>query len=291
MLIKQLCIVGVGLIGGSFARAVREKGICDRITGVGRNLENLEKAVELGVIDDFDFDLKRAAKASDFVFISTPVGSYEAIFSELKTVWSSEAVYTDAGSTKQSVVDALNEVFGEVPTNFIPGHPIAGAENSGVLASRVDLYEQKQVILTPLEKSDERAVVKVQEVWQAIGADISKMAPAHHDRVLAETSHLPHLLAYALVDLLGHKNEQREVLKYAAGGFRDFTRIASSDPRMWADICEANDREIIPLLDQFSSELNKISEMLKAQNQGDLFTLFKRAKETRQQFLDQSGNK
>ncbi len=289
-MIKHLCIIGVGLIGGSFARAVRERGICGRITGVGRNLENLEKAVELGVIDDFDFDIKRAAKEADFVFISTPVGSYEAIFSELKTVWSTEAVYTDAGSTKQSVVDALNAVFGEVPSNFIPGHPIAGAENSGVLASRDDLYRHKQVILTPLENSDESAFDRVKNVWQAIEADISKMAPAHHDRVLAETSHLPHLLAYALVDLLGHKNEQREVLKYAAGGFRDFTRIASSDPRMWADICEANDREIIPLLDQFSSELSKISEMLKAQKQGDLFALFKRAKETRQQFLDQSDN-
>jgi len=289
-MIRHLCIIGVGLIGGSFARATKEQGICDRITGVGRNLENLEKAVELGVIDDFDFDIKRAAKEADFVFISTPVGSYQSIFSELKAVWSSDAVYTDAGSTKQSVVESLAEVFGEVPSNFIPGHPIAGAENSGVLASRVDLFREKQVILTPLEKSNEWALEKVQKVWQKVEAEVSIMTPAHHDRVLAETSHLPHLLAYALVDLLGQKNEQREVLKYAAGGFRDFTRIASSDPRMWADICEANDQEIIPLLDQFSSELMKVSEMLKAQKQGDLLTLFKRAKQTRQQFLDQSDN-
>lgn len=289
-MIRHLCVIGVGLIGGSFARAVREQALCDRITGVGRNLENLEKAVELGVIDDFDFDIKRAAKEADFVFLSTPVGCYRSIFSELKTVWSKEAVYTDAGSTKQSAIDSLTDVFGEVPTNFIPGHPIAGAENSGVLASQEALFRGKQVILTPLEAGNESTLERVRKIWQAIGAEVSDMSPAHHDRVLAETSHLPHLLAYALVDLLGQKNEHREVLKYAAGGFRDFTRIASSDPRMWADICEANDQEIIPLLDQFSAELMKVSEMLKAQKQGDLLALFKRARQTRQQFLDLSDN-
>jgi prephenate dehydrogenase len=288
-MIKHLCIIGVGLIGGSFARAVREQGLCERITGVGRNLENLEKAVELGVIDDFNFDLKSAVKEADFVFISTPVGSYEAIFSELKPVWSDKAVYTDAGSTKQSVVKALVDAFGVVPSNFIPGHPIAGAENSGVLASRVDLYKGKQVILTPTEEADSAAVEKVQSVWQAIGAEVSSMAAEHHDRVLAETSHLPHLLAYTLVDLLGQKDEQREVLKYAAGGFRDFTRIASSDPRMWVDICAANDQEIITLLDQFSAELAKVSGLLKEKKQSELLTLFRRAQQTRQRFLDQSN--
>ncbi len=288
-MIKHLCIIGVGLIGGSFARAVREQGLCERVTGVGRNLKNLEKAVELGVIDDFDFDIKSAVKGADFVFISTPVGSYEAILSELKPVWSDKAVYTDAGSTKQSVVKALVDEFGVVPSNFIPGHPIAGAENSGVLASRVDLYKGKQVILTPMEEAESAAVEKVQAVWQAIGAEVSSMAAEHHDRVLAETSHLPHLLAYTLVDLLGQKDEQREVLKYAAGGFKDFTRIASSDPRMWADICAANDEEIITLLDQFSAELAKVSELLKEKKQSELLTLFKGAQQTRQRFLDQSN--
>lgn len=287
-MINHLCVIGVGLIGGSFARAVRASGLCGRITGVGRNLENLQKAVDLGVVDDFDFNIKNAAQHADFIMISTPVGSYGSVFSELKSVWSSEAVYTDAGSTKQSVINSLIDVFGDVPENFVPGHPIAGAENSGVLASREDLFKNRQVILTPLDKTSPIMLAKVREVWQAIGGSVSDMDLSHHDKVLAETSHLPHILAYALVDLLGKNDENREVFKYAAGGFKDFTRIASSDPRMWADICDANRNEIISLLTQFSEELIKVSKILEQEKTGELLAIFKRARQARQRFLDQS---
>ncbi len=287
-MINHLCVIGVGLIGGSFARAVRAEDVCNRITGVGRNLDNLQKAVDLGVIDDFSFDVKNSAQHADFIMISTPVGSYKEILSELKDVWSDKAVYTDAGSTKQSVADSLIDIFGKIPENFVPGHPIAGAENSGVLASRDDLFKDKQVILTPLKNTRKSALDLVRAVWQAIGSSVSDMELSHHDKVLAETSHLPHILAYTLVDLLNQKDEKREVFKYAAGGFKDFTRIASSDPRMWVDICDANRNEIISLIDQFSLELTKVSNLLHEKKTGELLTMFKRARQARERFLEQS---
>lgn len=287
-MINHLCVIGVGLIGGSFARAVRAEGVCNRITGVGRNLDNLQKAVDLGVIDDFSFDIIKSAQDADFIMISIPVGSYNEVLSELKDVWSDKAVYTDAGSTKQSVADSLIDIFGKIPENFVPGHPIAGAENSGVLASRDDLFKDKQVILTPLKNTRQSALDLVRAVWQAIGSSVSDMELSHHDKVLAETSHLPHILAYTLVDLLNQKDEKREVFKYAAGGFKDFTRIASSDPRMWVDICDANRNEIISLIDQFSLELTKVSNLLQEKKTGELLTMFKRARQARERFLEQS---
>lgn len=287
-MIDHLCVIGVGLIGGSFARALREQGGCQRISGVGRDLDNLKKAVELGVIDHFYFDAREAAKEADVVFLAAPVGSYESLLGELKDVWKPETIYTDAGSTKQSVIASLKSIFGEIPPNFVPGHPVAGAENSGVLASRSDLFKDRQVILTPDELTSQPAVDKMVELWEISGASVSLMSAAHHDKVLAETSHLPHMLAFALVDLLGKKDEKREVFKYAAGGFKDFTRIASSDPRMWVDICMANKDEIIPLLSQFAEELKVVSDLLEGGREGDLLAMFKRSNLARERFLGQS---
>ena len=285
---KRLCVIGTGLIGGSIARAARAQGLCEEIVAFGRekNLPNLQLAKDIGVIDRFYTDMAGALEHADLVILATPVGSMQSIFESIKPFWNSHAIYSDAGSTKGSVIDAISSVFGEVPANFVPAHPIAGAERSGVDASTVDLFKNRRLILTPLESTDKTAVEKLTAFWQKIGSIVSVMSVEHHDTVLAATSHLPHILAFALVGLLGRKDEQREIFKYAAGGFKDFSRIASSDPTMWQDICLANKTEIIPLIQQFQTELSQIEQMLQHEQTQQLFDTFTYARNARQRFLD-----
>ncbi len=285
---ERLCIIGIGLIGGSIAKAARANGLCKQVVAYGRdkNTPNMQRAVELGVIDAFYIDMGEAMASTDCVIIATPVGTMPAIFEQLKPFWNEQAIYSDAGSTKGSVVAALETVFGRVPTNFVPAHPIAGAERSGVEASTVDLFQSRRLIITPLETTNPHAVEKLSEFWRQIGSCVSIMSVDHHDTVLAATSHLPHILAFALVGLLGRKDEQREIFKYAAGGFKDFSRIASSDPTMWLDICLANKQEIIPLIQQFQAELGQIEQMLQNDQAQQLFDAFSYAKNARQRFLD-----
>jgi len=289
---NKICIIGIGLIGGSIARAAREQGLCDHIVAFGREsgIKNLQTAKKLGVIDEYYLDIENAAKQADCIIICTPVGVIERMFRMLQPFWNEQAIYTDAGSTKGSVIAAAKAVFGEVPANFVPAHPIAGAESSGVEASRADLYKNKRLILTPVESTDIQAINKITDFWQKIGSAVSQMDVAHHDAVLAATSHLPHILAYSLVDLLGQKDEQIEIFKYAAGGFKDFTRIASSDPTMWLDICMANKQEIVPLIQQLKNELGKIEQMLVDNKSQQLFETFTYAKQARQRFLNQFDN-
>jgi prephenate dehydrogenase len=285
---KRLCVIGTGLIGGSIARAARAQGLCQEVVAFGRekNLPNLQLAKQLGVIDQFYTDIAAALEGSDFVMIATPVGSMQTIFKLIKPYWNDRALYSDAGSTKASVVAAVNAVFGYVPNNFVPAHPIAGAERSGVDASDAELFKNRRLIITPLDDTNPQAVDKLSRFWQQIGSSVSVMSVEHHDTVLAATSHLPHLLAFALVGLLGRKDEQREIFRYAAGGFKDFSRIASSDPTMWMDICLANKQEIIPLLQQFKAELNTIEQALAADQGQQLFDTFTYARNARQRFLD-----
>ena len=289
---NRLCIIGVGLIGGSIARAARLHGLCDNIVGYGRQLDeqNLQTAKGLGVIDDYSLDLTEAVQGADCVVIATPVASIESIFALLKPLWSDSAVYTDVGSTKGSVIAAAERVFGVVPDNLVPAHPIAGAEQSGVTASVDNLFVNKRLIITPLDNTRTEAVQRIQDFWEQLGSLVSVMGVAHHDGVLAATSHLPHILAFALVDMLGHKDEQSEIFKYAAGGFKDFTRIASSDPVMWRDICSANKDEIIPLIEQLKGELDKIQCLLETNDSQQLFETFTYARNARQRFLDQFNN-
>ncbi len=286
-MIDRLCIIGVGLIGGSIASSVKLNGLCSTIVGFDCNTYNLKIARDIGVIDEYALSLKDATDGADFIVIAVPVGATNAIFVELREFWSTSAVYTDVGSTKVNVVDGLHSVFGAVPNNFVPGHPIAGLEKSGVQAAVADLYDGKQVILTPLSSTSESAVTRVTEFWNAIGASVSLMEMSHHDHVLAATSHLPHVVAYALVDMLGHKDEKEEIFRFAAGGFKDFTRLASSDPRMWLDICLANSAEIQQHIEQFKVELTAVSDMLEEQDSENLFRMFQCAKKARQRFLDQ----
>jgi len=285
---KRLCVIGTGLIGGSIARAAREQGLCEEIVAFGRekNLPNLQLARELGVIDRFYTDIGLALHNADLVIVATPVGSMRSIFEAIKPYWHPEALYSDAGSTKGSVVEAVEAAFGHVPNNFVPAHPIAGAERSGVEAAQADLFRNRRLIITPLENTDAALVEKLSRFWQQIGSSVSLMSVEHHDTVLAATSHLPHILAFALVGLLGRKDEQREIFKYAAGGFKDFSRIASSDPTMWQDICLANKHEIIPLIQQFKAELSHIEQLLADDNTRQLFDTFTYARNARQRFLE-----
>ncbi|MGR9051415.1 MAG: prephenate dehydrogenase [Gammaproteobacteria bacterium] len=285
----KLCLIGVGLIGGSIARAFRLHGLARSIVGYGREQDenNLIAAHKFGVIDGYSLEIDRAVAGADCIIIATPVGSIKTVFGDLKPYWSDQAVYSDVGSTKGSVIAGAEEVFGYVPRNFVPAHPIAGAERSGVSASVDDLFFNKRLIITPLADTSESALTKVSEFWRRLGSLISIMDVDHHDAVLAATSHLPHLLAFALVDLLGRKDEQVEIFKYAAGGFRDFTRIASSDPVMWLDICLANKQKILPLIEHLKNELDDLATAMENDDSGRLFETFSYARKARQRYLDQ----
>jgi prephenate dehydrogenase len=292
-MIDRLCVIGVGLIGGSIAKAARERGLCREIAGVDADRDNLAQALALGVIDvAFDAaqpgEIAKAAQAADWVVIATPVGVLGRVLEDLRSVWTEQAVYTDVGSTKQSVARALRQVFAAAPSNFVPGHPIAGAERSGVEAADGGLYQDKRVILTPLPETDEAVLGRVEAFWTGLGAKVSTMTPAHHDEVFAATSHLPHVLAYALVHMLGKQDEQQEIFQYAGAGFRDFTRIASSNPQMWKDICLLNRSQILPLIEGLRHELDGLAALLDEGSAEDLLAYFTEARDARQRFLAQS---
>ncbi|MDD2864551.1 MAG: prephenate dehydrogenase/arogenate dehydrogenase family protein [Methylococcales bacterium] len=286
---KKICVIGVGLIGGSIAKAARANNTSETIVGFGRadDLENLQLAKKLGVIDEFFTEIESAVSDADCVIIATPVAATENVLQQLKPFWSQSTIYTDVGSTKGNVVGAAKNVFGEVPANFLPAHPIAGAENSGVQAALVDLFVKKRLIITPLKNTNSDALNTLRQFWEKIGASVSLMNVQEHDSVLAATSHLPHILAFGLVDMLGHRDEQEDIFKFAAGGFRDFTRIASSDPTMWTAICEANKNELVPLLEQFKTELSKVQTLLETGDYAQLSELFAYANTARQRFLAQ----
>ncbi len=293
-MIERLCVIGVGLIGGSIAKAARERGLCREIVGVDADAENLRKAVDLGIIDTAFAvkgagDAARGAEGADWVVVATPVWEFPWAFKELRPIWSSHAVYTDVGSTKCSVIAAAEREFGSVPPNFVPGHPIAGAERSGVGAAMDDLFRGRRVILTPVRETSADALRRVEDFWMAVGARVSLMEPGHHDQVFAATSHLPHVLAYALVHMLGRKDEQEEIFQYAGAGFRDFTRIASSNPQMWRDICLLNSGQIVPLIDSLGDELKQVAALMKNCSGEELLAYFAEARDARQRYLDQSS--
>lgn len=284
-MIGRLCVVGLGLIGGSAARAARLHGLSTEIVGVDPDPGNLARALELGVIDSGSRDLADYATEADLVLLAVPVGAFARVFDELRGRWSAAAVYTDAASTKCSVIEDLRRSHGLIPRNFVPGHPIAGAEQSGVDAANPKLYEGRRVILTPGPECDPRALDTVRTFWTGIGARVALMQPDQHDAVLAATSHLPHVLAYTLTHLLGAKDEQQEIFQYAAGGLRDFSRIASSDPTMWRDICLANRANILPLIDEFRAELDRFADFLRDGSAEQTFEFLAVSRAARQRFL------
>ena len=283
-MIKQLTVIGVGLIGGSLARALKDAGVVEEVIGCGRDKDQLQQAIELGVIDKYETDVAKSVTGSDVVVVAVPVGAMEPIFRDIKNAISEQAVITDVGSTKGSVINAVRAAYGEVPDNFVPGHPIAGTEKSGVAASFAGLFHQRRVVLTPMDNTDADAIERVRNMWEATGAIVSLMDIKHHDDVLAATSHLPHLLAFALVDTLAALDEKAEIFQYAAGGFRDFTRIASSEPQMWHDICVNNRDAILPILKRFQADLAQLGDAIDSNDSDYILDVFKRAKASRDQF-------
>jgi prephenate dehydrogenase len=280
-MINRLAIIGVGLIGGSLARALRDAGHVREVVGYGRGIANLQRAVELGVVDRIETTLPAAVRDADMVVLATPVGSMAETLQAIAPYLAPDAVVTDVGSVKGTVAVAARAALGAKLGNFVPGHPIAGTERSGVEASFASLYVGRRVVLTPLPETRPEALARVHAMWQAAGAEVVTMTVEHHDEVLAATSHLPHLLAYALVDLLARLEDRREVFAFAAGGFRDFTRIASSDPVMWRDICLANRDAILDMLKQYRAEVDGLLAAVAAGDGAALEDLFARAKAAR----------
>jgi prephenate dehydrogenase len=282
--VDTVCIIGTGLIGGSLALAIRQAGFCNEIVGAGRTEETLIKAVELGVIDRYDTSISNAAQDADIVVVCVPLGAMHAVFEQISAAEIENTIITDAGSAKQSVIDEAEFVFGEKFQNFVPGHPIAGTEQSGVSAAFPELYQNRRVILTPTENTSVDALEKVRAMWQSAGAEVDTMSAEHHDLVLAGTSHLPHLLAFGLVDCLNNLEDVDEIFRFAAGGFRDFTRIASSDPVMWRDICLSNRDQVMVMMRRYSVEMEKMYKALEAGDGEMLREIFERAKKARDAF-------
>lgn len=284
MFIPRVVIVGLGLIGGSFVAALKAAGAVGEVVGYSRSEATLKRGLELGLIDRAETDLAKAVEDADLVMLAAPIGATEALLRSMAPGLNGRTVVTDAGSVKGNVVEAALNVFGEVPSWFVPGHPIAGAEKSGVEAANPALFKHHKVILTPLDSTDPAALQLVSDAWEVTGADVLMMDVERHDAVLACTSHLPHLLAFSLVDTLAGEEENQEIFRYAAGGFRDFTRIASSDPTMWHDIFVANRRAVLTALDHFSRGLDVMRTAVAEQDSQKMLGIMTRAKVARDHF-------
>jgi prephenate dehydrogenase len=282
----KLAVIGVGLIGGSFALALKQAGKVSHVVGAGRSRANLDTARERGILDSVAPDAAAAARDADVVLISTPVAQFEAVLSQLRNC---KGLITDAGSTKRDVVAAARAALGSGIAQFIPGHPVAGAELSGAAAASAELFRNRRVILTPQPENSAQAVAKVEALWQACGARVTRLAAEEHDAVLAAVSHLPHLLAFGLVHDIAKRANAEQLFSYAAGGFRDFTRIASSHPEMWRDICVANRDRLLRELDSFSAEMNHVRKLLEAGDGAALEALFAGAREARNRWLKSSS--
>ena len=280
-LLGHVVIIGIGLIGGSLARALKEQGAADRITGVARSQQTLDKALELGVVDAVEQDAGAAVENADIVVLATPVATINTLLNTITDHLPEHCIVTDAGSVKGSIVRAARDALGDRVGCFVPGHPIAGTEESGVEASFSTLYQNRRVILTPLPENNADDVQVIRGMWEHCGATVVEMPVDEHDTILAATSHLPHLLAFALVDFLSARENQQEIFANSAGGFRDFTRIAASNPIMWRDICLANRRQLIPLLNEAQSQLATYASFLEACDGESLEQAFQRAKQAR----------
>jgi len=285
--IKNLAIIGVGLIGGSLARALRRVDAVEHITGAGRNPEHLQRARKLGVVDDITTCISAAVKDADIVLISTPVCAYDALFAEMAGSLPPHCLITDAGSVKQHAIDAARKQLsaGQI-TRFVPAHPIAGTEHSGVDASFAELFDTHLCILTPEPETSPEATQAIEAMWQTAGSHVICMDAADHDDFLAAVSHLPHMLAYALVNAVRKQgNETHDPFCFAAGGFRDFTRIASSSPEMWRDIALCNRTSLLHKLDALQTEVDDIRTALEAGDGERLLVAFRQAKRARDEWL------
>ena len=286
MFFQKVVVIGVGLIGGSFALALKGAKRCGKVVGFGRSVANMKTAIERGAIDSFETDLAIAVSDADLVLVATPVAQMQEVFKKMNANLKSQALVTDAGSTKRDVVAAARAGLGKKIAQFVPAHPIAGAEKSGAAAASAGLFEGKRVVLTPLAENSPENIRVLQETWTALGAKTSTMSPEEHDTIFAAVSHLPHLLAYALVSDFAARPDAAQLFGYAAGGFRDFTRIASSDPEMWRDICMANGDRLLQELHLYEEKLRTMGRILEAKDAAALEKLFAEARAARERWLN-----
>ena len=275
--LKKLVIFGVGLIGGSVALALKKAGNPAHIVGVGRSSQSLQTALDLGVIDTATSNIADALQNADIVLIAAPVAQTPAILNTIKPHLAATTVITDAGSTKGDVLTCAKEILGTQFNQFVGGHPIAGAEKSGVTAATADLYLNKNVVLTPTSETNTQAIHSVSLLWQACGANVSEMSAETHDGIFAAVSHLPHLLAFALVDEIASRPNAEQLFGFAASGFRDFTRIAGSHPEMWRDISLANKTALLNEITAYQKELSHLKQLLEQDDGDNLHGLFERA--------------
>jgi prephenate dehydrogenase len=278
---ERVAVVGVGLIGGSFALALKAAKLCGRVTGIGRGAANLQLALERGIVDAIAQDVADA----DLVLIATQVAQFPAVLDAIAPRLKPAAIVTDAGSTKRDVVAAARAALGAKIAQFVPAHPIAGAEKSGAAAASAELFRGRRVVLTPLPENPASNVQAVEEAWRACGARVSRMSAEEHDAVFAAVSHLPHLLAYALVHEFAGRADSARLFSFAAGGFRDFTRIASSHPEMWRDICVANRGPLLAELDRYADKLRTLRPLLERGDGEALERLFAEARAARERWL------
>jgi prephenate dehydrogenase len=292
---NKLVIFGVGLIGGSLARALRERaGATGEIIGVGRSMKSVARALELGVIDsavliDDDNALKHALHNAEFVLIAAPVAQTEPLLRRIVPFLDAHTIVTDAGSTKTDAVAAARVAFGARASQFVPGHPIAGRESSGVDAALPDLYVDKNVVLCPLPGNAPESVERVAEMWRATGASVHEMSAEQHDGVFASVSHLPHVLSFALVEQILEAPDAALKFSFAAGGFRDFTRIAASSPEMWRDVCIANRTALLTEIDAYTTVLARFRQAIEASDAAALEAAFERSRTARSQWQQGGG--
>jgi len=282
---RKLAVFGVGLIGGSFAMALRQAGLVDHVVGVGRSRANLERALELGVIDAVASDAPSALDGADLVLIAVPVQQTVPVFDAIAPHLSADAVLTDGGSTKRAVVDAARSRLGLKLMQFVPAHPIAGAEMSGVEAASAELFRDRTVVLTPVAETGDRARVLIDAAWRACGARTVEMSAERHDQVFAAVSHLPHVLAFTLVEMIASREDSEELFSFAGAGFRDFTRIAGSSPEMWRDICLANRDALLAEIHAFQDRLSTLAAEMEAGDGADIELSFELARAARSKWL------
>lgn len=283
--IGKLVIIGVGLIGGSFALALKRARAVKRVVGVGRTRRNLAQALQRKIIDEASQDAAEAVRDADVVLLATPVGQMPAVMTAIAPRLPAQAVITDAGSTKRDVVDCARRFLGRHFARFVPGHPIAGTEKSGAAAAFPELFQGRNVILTPQPETAPRATGLVRRAWETCGARVTRLDAAEHDLILAGVSHLPHVVAYALVNVLAGKRDPGRLFGYSAGGLRDTVRIAGSSPEMWADICSANRDALLAVLEDYENELEALRAAIASGDTDELKRLFARARNAREKWL------
>ncbi|OIO67071.1 MAG: prephenate dehydrogenase [Zetaproteobacteria bacterium CG1_02_53_45] len=287
--IQHLVVIGTGLIGGSLSLALKRAGMVNRVTGVGRNRDNLELAKDLGVVDDWTHDVAQAVQSADVVLLSVPMQAYDGVFAAMADQLGEHTVVTDAGSTKQSAIAAAKKYLHN-SEQFIAAHPIAGTEQSGAAAAFAELYDGRLCIVTPEADSNPAALTIVKQMWEQAGARVEVMAATEHDEFLASVSHLPHLAAFALVNAVSkQRSDGHDPFRFAAGGFRDFTRIASSSPEMWRDIALCNREALLDQIERFQFELNSLREALLAGDGDRLKNEFTAARDARENWLSNMG--